>query len=161
MFGGIGAKVASWDEALRRAGAERAMDARSKQIAAVREDLQSRMNAQSPDYGGVGAALAERLGGAPEDYLKQLKRRGAAGEQERAGLYQQAGAAQGASPAVRLNDLLSREDWKGRTTQAGVYGGAVAGGAAGLTAAGQGLMALMEYLQQGAEVQQEREQPLS
>lgn len=60
-----------------------------------------------------------------------------------------------------FNDLISRNTTGGAAARVGVYGGATAGTAMGLTAAGQGLMALMEYLQTGDQVAEQREQPLT
>lgn len=161
MLGGIGAKIAGLDESVRRSMAERAYQARAQQIDAVRTDLRQRMQAQSPDYGSVGAAIADRLGGEADDYLKALKSRASGAQGKREALYQQAAVAEKPGVQVRLNDLLSGTDVASRATQAGVYGAIGGGSVAGLTAAGQGLMALMGYLQQGQEVQAEREQPLA
>lgn len=159
MLGGIGAKIAGLDESVRRSMAERAYQARTQQIDAVRTDLRQRMQGQSPDVGSVGAAIADRLGGSADDYLKALKSRAAGAQGKREALYQQAAVAERPGVQVRLNDLLSGTDLASRSTQAGVYGAIGGGAVAGLTAAGQGLMALMDYLQQGNQVAADRDDP--
>lgn len=141
--------------------AERAYAARAQQMKAVRTDLQQRMQGQAPDFGSVGASIASRLGGEPDDYLKALKSKAAGAQGKRDALYQQAAAAEAPGFGVRLNNLLADDSLEGRATQVGVYGAVGGGAIAGLTAAGQGLMALMSYLQQGQEVEAEREQPLA
>jgi len=161
MLGGLGTKVMDMDAAVRQAMAERAYGARQQQLAGVRDDLRSRMGTAAPNYDGVGASLAERLGGSPEEYLKALKSRAAGSDGRREGLYQQAAAASDPGLLVRLSSALAGEDVGSRAVQAGVYGAAGGGVTLGLTAAGQGLMALMEYLQQGGESQQERQAPLA
>lgn len=92
---------------------------------------------------------------------------GGLGDQEKREIYDVMAQIQTPNVGVRLkgleasaNRLLGREDWQGRTARAGLYSGIAAGGAMGLTAAGQGLMALADYIQQGMSSQAEREQPL-
>jgi len=60
-----------------------------------------------------------------------------------------------------IHQTLARQDWVGRTAQTGLAVGAAGGTAAGLTAAGQGLVALMNYLQQGQETSSERNNELA
>lgn len=160
MFGGIGARIQGMDEAVRQSMAERAMAARMKQIENIRSDLSQRMGAQTPDYNSVGAAIADRMGGSADDYLAALKSRARGADAKREALYGQAAAASKANAAVRLNDLLSGTDVGSRAAQVGVYGAIGGGGIAGLTAAGQGMLALIDYIQQGTEAQAEREKPL-
>jgi len=161
FFNKAGAQVMGLDERVRQAMAERADVGRQDQMASIVKDLQERMGSQSPDLQGVGASIAERLGGAPEDYSKLLASQARGADAKRAGLYQEAAAASDPSMGVRINRLLSQDDMAGRATQAGVYGAIGGGATLGLTAAGQGLMALMGYLQQGNEVEQDRERPLA
>jgi hypothetical protein len=167
MAGGMGqwmeqarSQVAGLDGRVRQTLAERAYAARQQQLAAISGDLRARMGAAQPDLGSVGAAVAERLGGMPEDYRKILASRARGAEAGREGLYQRAAAASAPGPAVRLQELLAREDGAGRATQLGVYGALGGGTTLGLTAAGQGLLALMGYLQQGQEAESERQAPL-
>ena len=61
---------------------------------------------------------------------------------------------------ARVDRLLARDTWEGGAARAGMYSGIAAGGAMGLTAAGQGLMALTDYVQQTMVNQESREQPL-
>lgn len=161
MLGELGAKIAGLDEAVRRSMAERAYAARAEQVKAVRTDLAQRMQGQAPDYGSVGAAIADRLGGNADEYLKTLKSRASGAQGKRDALYQQAAVAQKPGLPVRLNDLLAGTDAGSRAAQVGVYGAIGGGTVAGLTAAGQGLVQLMSYLQQGQETEAEREQPLA
>lgn len=65
------------------------------------------------------------------------------------------------NPLYQLQSMLAGTGAGQRAGQVAFYGGAAAGGAAGLTAAGQGLMALMEYIQQGLAAQDERQEPLN
>ena len=60
----------------------------------------------------------------------------------------------------RLSGVLAEDSRRGDASRIGVAVGAVGGSALGLTAAGQGLVALMDYIQQGTEAQSEREKPL-
>lgn len=62
-----------------------------------------------------------------------------------------------------LNRALGRDDWLGGLSRAGLYGGIAGGGVAGvagLTAAGQQLMALMQNMQQENANAEKREQGL-
>ena len=161
MFGGIGAKIQGLDERVRQSMAERAMAARSQQLQAVRDDLAGRMGGKNPDIASVSAAIADRMGGAPDDYIKVLQSRARGAQSNRDALYQRAAAAERAGLGVRLNDMLSGTDAMSRAGQVATYGAIGGGTVAGLTAAGQGLMALMEYLQQGQQSEQEREEPLA
>jgi hypothetical protein len=57
--------------------------------------------------------------------------------------------------------MLSGTDAMSRAGQVATYGAIGGGTVAGLTAAGQGLVALMGYLQQGQQVEDERQAPLA
>jgi hypothetical protein len=161
MFGGLGAKIQGMDEAVRQSMAERAMAARAKQIASVRDDLAARMGGGSPDLSSVSAAIADRLGGGADDYMAALKSKARGADVKRQALYGQAAAAENPNLAVRLNDLLSGTDAMSRAGQVATYGAIGGGAVAGLTAAGQGLMALMDYLQQGQQTADERNNELA
>ena len=64
------------------------------------------------------------------------------------------------NPLYNLQSMLAGTGAGNRAGQVAFYGAATGGAAAGLTAAGQGLVALMDYIQQGTEAQSEREKPL-
>lgn len=64
-------------------------------------------------------------------------------------------------PLYNLQRMLSGTSNADRIGQAGFYGAAAGGTVAGLTAAGQGLMALMEYIQNGTEQQEARNRELA
>jgi hypothetical protein len=163
MFGEMGARLQNLDAAVRRSMAERALTARQQQVQSIRDDLAGRMGGASPDVAAVAAALADkgRLGGAPEDYLGVLQSQAASMQGEKEALYQRAASVSKPNLQVRLNDLLAGSDASSRAAQVATYGAVGAGGVAGLTAAGQGLMALMEYIQQGLASQDERKEPLA
>ena len=60
----------------------------------------------------------------------------------------------------RASGLLASEGRRGDAARIGVATGAIGGGVMGLTAAGQGLIALMGYLQQGRQAAAERDNEL-
>lgn len=60
-----------------------------------------------------------------------------------------------------LNRVLADAGTRGQAARLGLFTGAGAGTVAGLTAAGQGLMALMDYLQQGQQTADERNNELA
>jgi len=93
----------------------------------------------------------------PEELISRVKalndaqRRGVAGAQaqlEGRGMKERIGMQE-----LRLNQALA----KSRSARAGLYGAVGAGSAMGLTAAGQGVVALMEYMQSGMEQAEQRE----
>jgi len=161
MYGGIGAKIQGMDEAVRQSMAERAMAARMQQVQAVRDDLSQRMSAANPDLNSVAAAIADRMEGQPDDYMSVLKSRARGAQAKRDALYGQAAAQTAPNLQVRLNDMLSGTDAMSRAGQVATYGAIGGGTVAGLTAAGQGLMALMDYRQQGQQAELERDQELA
>ena len=59
------------------------------------------------------------------------------------------------------NEQLQAKGARGHVARAGVVTAATGGVTMGLTAAGQGLMALMEYMQNGGQQEEARENPLS
>lgn len=123
----------------------------------IRENLRTRMGSDSPNVEGVAADIASRAGGVPADYVKELE----GGGDGREALYQRAASATNPGALVRLNDMLAGTSAMSRAGQVGVYGGIGAGGALGLTAAGQQLLSLMEYLQQGQATDAKRDQELA
>lgn len=160
MFGKVGSKIQGFDEWSRAQAAERAYGARRQQMGGIMDDMRSQMGATSPDVNTVAGQIASLKGGEPGDYLKTLQAKGKRGDVGREALYQEAAAASGAGPLARLNSMLSGTDAMSRAGQVGVYGGIGVGGGLGLTAAGQGLVSLMEYLQQGQSVDAQRDQVL-
>ncbi len=93
----------------------------------------------------------------PEELISRVKalndaqRRGVAGAQaqlEGRGMKERIGMQE-----LRLNQALAGS----RGARAGLYGTVGAGSAMGLTAAGQGVIALMEYMQSGMEQAEQRE----
>lgn len=60
-----------------------------------------------------------------------------------------------------LNRVLADAGTRGQAARLGLFAGAGAGTVAGLTAAGQGLVALMDYLQQGQQAAEERNNELA
>jgi hypothetical protein len=65
------------------------------------------------------------------------------------------------NPLYNLQRMLSGTGSAERAGQVAFYGAAAGGATAGLTAAGQGLMALMDYLQQGQQTAVERNNELA
>ena len=65
------------------------------------------------------------------------------------------------NPLYNLQRMLSGTSGMDRAGQVAFYGAAAGGATAGLTAAGQGLMALMDYLQQGQQTAEERNNELA
>jgi hypothetical protein len=62
---------------------------------------------------------------------------------------------------LHANEQLQAEGTRGDIARAGVVTAATGGSAMGLTAAGQGLIALMEYIQSGTEQQEARNSELA
>lgn len=60
-----------------------------------------------------------------------------------------------------ITGMLAEDGTRGDIARAGVVTAATGGSVMGLTAAGQGLMALMEYIQNGTQQQEQRESTLS
>lgn len=149
---------------------------RQSRIARVMGDYRGRLSAQGADYESIAKSMASDLaynpagkqGGIPaegknsvQEIQRILQMQGATGERDREALLMS--AAHNRAPGIRerVHGTLARDDWQGRTAQTALGVSIVGGTAGGLTAAGQGLMALMSYLQQGQEVEAEREQPLA
>lgn len=163
MFGG----VRNLDERIRGYMAQQAEGQLAARRQAVLDDLKSQIQS-SP------ASAAKRVGerfGVSEGGLNDLERvlrgeRGAVSQEvfaPNSGAMLQATADREAArnPLYNLQRMLSGESATDRAGQVAFYGAAAGGGAAGLTAAGQGLIALMGYLQQGQQSEEEREKPLA
>lgn len=160
MIGKLSSAMQGLDERIRAQAAERAYGARQRQMSGIVNNFKEQMGAVSPDLGSVSAMAADLRGGDPADYMKVLQARGKRGDAGREDLYQQAAAASSAGPIARLNSMLAGTDAGSRAAQVGVYGGIGVGGGLGLTAAGQQLISLMQYMQQGQETNQTRDQEL-
>lgn len=159
----------------REEAAIRAEEARQRQIAGIVGELRGKMEAQNPDYGSIAKSMASMLGNNPvgrnvgiretgddsvEDIMRILEMRTPTARRNQEELILSAAENAPRGPVARGYDLLSRKDWQGRTAQT-VYGAGLIGGVGGgMTAAGAGLMALMDYLQQGQVAQAERENEL-
>lgn len=163
MFSG----VLSLDKRIRGYMAQQAESQLKARRQAQLDDLKSQIQS-SP------ASAAKRVGerfGVSEGGLNDLERmlrgeRGAVSQEvfaPNSGAMLQATADREAArnPLYNLQRMLSGESATDRAGQVAFWGAAAGGGVAGLTAAGQGLMALTQYLQQGMQSEQEREQPLA
>lgn len=117
----------------------------------------ARLGAASPDYSGVARTLADRTGGDVGALEAAL------GIENQAQIRQRLDDAYAAQPGplVRGTSILSNTGTKARIGQAGIYGAMGGGVTLGLTAAGQGLMALMDYMNQGQQVASARDQELT
>lgn len=155
--------------------ATRAELARERQIQDIYQGLRSKFDAQNPNLEDLARDISDRLGnnhagrnvGIPkegpnsqEDILRLLQMRTGTAKRDQDALLSSAAYNTPMGPLARMQSTLARDDWQGRTAQTGLGVGIVGGSALGLTAAGQGLVALMDYIQQGTEAQSEREKPL-
>lgn len=165
-----------YGDPFREEAAIRSEAARQRQVAAIAGELRGKMEAQNPDYGSIAKSMASMLGnnsagknvGIPEtgensveDIKRLLEMKSATARRNQEDLILSAAENAPRGMVSRGYDLLSRKDWQGRAAQTAYGVGLVGGTGAGLTAAGQGLMALTQYLQQGMQSEQEREQPLA
>ncbi len=101
----------------------------------------------------------------PDDIRKNLQ---SLNKDERSHLIGSMAANGRSGPMERLrqaqlyaNEQLQAEGTRGDIARAGVVTAATGGSVMGLTAAGQGLMALMEYIQSGTEQQEARNRELA
>lgn len=101
----------------------------------------------------------------PDDIRKNLQ---SLNKDERSQLIGSMAANGRSGPMERLrqaqlyaNEQLQAEGMRGDIARAGVVTAATGGSVMGLTAAGQGLMALMEYIQNGTEQQEARNRELA
>lgn len=164
MFGGI----ASLDDKIRGYMAEQADAQLKARRQAVLADISSQAKA-------TPAKAAQRVGaryGVSEKGLSDLEgilsgRPGATSQE----VFSSGGAQQllretadreaVQNPLYNLQRMLSGTGAANRAGQVGFYGAAAGGTAAGLTAAGQGLMQLMAYLQEGQSTAAERNNELT
>lgn len=114
-------------------------------------------------YAYTGATDAGNV--TPDDIRKNLQ---GLGKDERSQLIGSMAANGLSGPMERLrqaqlyaNEQLQADGTRGDIARAGVVTAAAGGSMMGLTAAGQGLMALMEYIQNGTEQQEERNRELA
>lgn len=163
MFSG----VSNLDERIRGFMATQAKNQRAARSQAILEELNSQVQ-------GSPASAAKRVGarfGVSEGGLDDLERmlrgeRGVTSQEvfapNTAAMLEATAEREAArNPLYNLTNMLSKKDPMSRAGQVATYGAIGGGTVAGLTAAGQGLMALMEYLQQGQQSEQEREEPLA
>lgn len=143
------------DDRVRGFWQQRAAESMARGQKAYADDLLGRATGQGADLDGVAKALSDRtrrplsdydLTGKSDDELRQVFE----------GAYQQ-------KPGllVRAESILGNTGMKARVGQAGLYTAMFGGVAGGLTAAGQGLMALTDYLSQGQEIAMKRDQELT
>ena len=158
---GLGGLLAGADRAVRQQAAERAAVAQNAREYGIVSDLRSRMGAESPDVEGVEARIRSAIGGGKGEYTKALKSRARGADNTRELLYQSAAMNSRPGLVQMLNERLAGVGKMDRAVQVGTYGAIGGGVTMGLTAAGQGLMALMEYMQNGGQQEEAREYPLS
>lgn len=154
----------------------RAEAARQRQIAGIASELRGRMEGQNPDYASIARSMASMLGnnpagrnvGIPEsgqnsvaDIQRILEMRSPTARRNQEELVLSAAESAPRGPVARGYDLLSRKDWQGRAAQTAYGAGIVGGVGGGLTAAGAGLIALMDYMQQGQQTAVERNNELA
>jgi hypothetical protein len=164
MFG----MIASQDEKLRGYMAQQAAAREKAKREAVIADLKSQSKAAPAKaarrvgarYGVSEAGLADLeniLRGNPGATSKEVFASGGAKQ-----LIEETARREALQdPLYNLQRMLSGTSNADRVGQVGFYGAAAGGTVAGLTAAGQGLMALMEYIQNGTEQQEARNRELA
>lgn len=159
MLGGI----QSLDDKIRAYMAQQAKGQLEARRQAVMSDLSSMLQS-SPE------TAAKRVGaryGVDESHLGDLEQalqgRSVFGPAANASQMMRETAEREAAqnPLYRLQSMLAGTSKSDRAGQVGFYGAAAGGGVAGLTAAGQGLMALMEYMQESMATQGKRDEPLA
>ena len=152
-------QIRKWDEATRGYFGNRGAQGRLGEIRAMEADLRSRLGAAQPDYDSVGATIANALHGQAgfgrNEVIDRLKR-----NEDPDDLIYRASVAQRPGMGTRLNYMMAGTDAMSRAGQAGVYGAIGGGVTLGLTAAGQGILALMDYMQEGQRTEAQREQQL-
>ena len=166
--------------------AARAEIARETQVNRIAQDLRGRLGSQSPDYDSVAKSIAghlkvsghagehgapgmfSRAPGIPDegdnsvaDIKRLLMMNNAKANRDKEALIMSAAYNSRPNAQTAIHQTLARQDWVGRTAQTGLAVGAVGGTAAGLTAAGQGLVQLMAYLQEGQSTAAERNNELT
>lgn len=163
MFGA----VSSLDERIRGYMAKQAEEQLAARRKAVMTDMTSQLKSNPADVARkVGARYGVSEAGLQDLEGVLLGRPGASSQEVFAPgpqvlLQETADRAATQNPLYQLQQMLSGTKAQDRAGQVAFYGGAAAGGAAGLTAAGQGLMALMQYIQDGLAAQDERKEPLA
>lgn len=136
-------------------------------------EMLARLQQQNPDYSGVAASIADKMGGRPEDYLDFIqqpyrvastgKRSPLSGQSAQEALDAQllsagmSGVNKNPFSMHHFQRLMGGTDIASRATQGAVYG---VPAIAALTASGQGLLALTDYISKSLQTEQEREQPL-
>lgn len=154
---------------------ERHGDARADWL---KKDLFERLDSSNPDYASVARSVHHMKGEPASEQSMQVMQGmfataypGSAGTKPNQQMRLQAiseitdAAETGAygremGPLTRLNRAMAGTETGDRLTQAGAYGLMGGGATMGLTAAGQGLIALTQMIQGSKQVEQERQQPL-
>jgi|GEM_PF-5177077 len=168
MLDKIRAALIDRDIAVRENFAERARMSRQRQEQAIKSDLNDRMASYKGDSNqlrGMSAAIASNTGQGLDEVENMLRESYSAaddvGLNVRNQLANEAAAASNRGALNRLQSSLAGDSVGSRFTQAGVYGAAGGGVTMGLTAAGQGVAALIQYMQSGEDQMAERQAPLT
>lgn len=161
----------SQEQAVRQMGLNR-LESRSKELEGrgskeLSEAVASRLNRMGTDETPLSArGLIETLGVIDPQNITPADIRSQMGSDR--GQVARA-LAQAEGPGMRervararagLTGMLAEDGTRGDIARAGVVTAATGGSVMGLTAAGQGLMALMEYIQNGTQQQEQRESTL-
>lgn len=148
--------VSGVDRLVRLQALKRAQDMRRSQVTRTRSDLLGRA---TNDPEGTARAVGSLLGASDDQlavYADQLR-----DVDQRDALIRQAARAEKPGLLYQVNRVMAGDDAMSRLGQAGIYGavggGGVLGGV-GLTAAGQELIALMQYMQQGQQTDASRDE---
>lgn len=149
------------DGLIRQQAADRAAIAQNAREYGIVSELRSRMGAESPDIEGVEARIRSAIGGGEGEYTKALKSRARGADNTRELLYQSAAMNSRPGLVQMLNERLAGEGKMDRAVQVGTYGAIGGGVVMGLTPAGQGLEALMRFIENGNQQEEAREYPLS
>lgn len=147
--------VTGLDDRVRGFWQQRAAQSMARGQKSYAEEMLGRATGQGADLDSVAKALSDRtrrplsefdLAGKGDDELRQIFE---GAYQERPGL------------KTRAESILGNTGMKARIGQAGLYAAMGGGVVGGLTAAGQGLFALTEYLSQGQDTAMKRDQELT
>lgn len=158
MFSRVGHWASGLDQSVRGYMGNQAAEALSRGSDRYVKEMMGRASAQNPDFDSIGRALEDRIGG---DYLKHSADLQTGDDAARQQMFENAYLSGGSKPVAGFLNMMSGTGALNRAGQVGVYSAGVGGVTLGLTAAGQGLFALMDYMQQGQQADQERNQPLA
>lgn len=146
------------DEMIQKAAARNEAAANMSRMQRIRDDIGKRSSGADPDYEGIGGTLAGLMGG---DAKQHASAYGSMGGDDRAAYAAAAAEASRPGAVAGAHGLFARDDRYGKIARGGVIGGGVVGSGLGLTAAGQGLVSLMQYLQEGQVTEVKRDQELA